>query len=130
MNYKLALLGLLLTAAVIFFGCAYGSKRVTYNTLAGVEIGADQAMQLWGDYVAQFHPPVEQEKIVADAYGKYQLAEEAAIDATVLSITLASSGNKAGIADAQSKESTARLKAQQTLSELLKLLQQFGVKLQ
>lgn len=129
MNHKLALLGLLVIGVLIVAGCVYGPRRVTYNTLAGVEIGADQAMQLWGDYVAQFHPPVEQEKIVADAYGKYQLAEEAAIDATVLGINLAGSGNTNGIANAQSQQSAAMLKAQQALSELLQLLRQFGVKL-
>lgn len=123
MSGKIALIGLAALGLAILAGCIYGPKRVTYNALAGTEITVDTAMTAWGEYVKDFHPPVSQETQVADAYAKYQVAEEAAIDAARLSITLTDS------TDAQAKLTAARQQATQALGELVSLLRQFGVKI-
>lgn len=123
MYAKFALIGFSLVAVVIIAGCMYGPKRVTYNVLAGTEITVDEAMQLWGQYVKDFHPPVAQEKQVADAFTKYQLAEEEAIDAARLAITLT------GNADAETKRAQTARTASQALGELVGLMRQFGVKI-
>lgn len=130
MNWKIeVVLGVLIVALLAVLGCVYGPKRVTYNALAGTEIGADEAMQLWGEYVKEFHPPADQEQTVKDAYEKYQAAELEAIDAAQLIIIATSAGNTNGIADAQSKQSAANTQAAAALADLLGLLRKFGVKL-
>jgi hypothetical protein len=129
MNWKIGLLAAVVTVAVVIAGCVYGPKRVTFNTLSGAEIGVDVAMQGWGDYVKQFHPTPAQEQQVADAYQKYQAAEDAAIDAARFTITVTSGSDTNAITAAQSKQSAATLQASQALADLIALLRQFGVKI-
>jgi hypothetical protein len=120
MNWKIGLALGLVAVAVVVAGCVYGPKRVAYNTLAGTEITVDTAMQAWGAYVQQVHPPAQQEKQVADAYANYQLAEEAAIDAT--HAVISGTGTSA-------QQSQATAQAATALNELVGLLRQFGVKI-
>ncbi|HVV01396.1 MAG TPA: hypothetical protein VHH88_08540 [Verrucomicrobiae bacterium] len=115
-------------AVAIFAGCKLGPQRATYDTLAGAEITVDQVMQAWGAYVAQFHPPAAQEQAVADAYAKYQAAEETAIDAAQIVFSLTST-NAPGSADAQTKSAQASAAAAAAFGDLLNLVRSFGVKI-
>lgn len=114
--------------ACLVAGCNMGPRRAAYTALAGTEITLDAAMQAWGDYQAQFHPPMTQEGMVQYAYDKVQAAGIAATDAAKVLSDLPTS-NPAAIADAQAKADKASADQAQALSELVALLRSFGVKI-
>ena len=127
-NWKIATAAALVAAmALIFMGCKLGPQRAAYNALAGTEITVDHAMQLWGSYVAEFHPPAAQEQLVDDAYEKYQAAESEAIDATRLIIALTASGSDASAAQARALKASSAAAA--ALGDLINLLRNFNVKI-
>jgi carbamoylphosphate synthase small subunit len=133
MNAKLYIYGalaLLLLIGLICVGCKMTPQKAAYTVLDSTELTADQAMQLWGSYVAEYHPPASQEQTVKDVYEKYQVAELAAIDAAALVNALTASGaSPADVSAAQAKQAAAAGIQAQALGDLVNVLKQIGVKL-
>jgi len=108
----------LLLSPLLFCGCGT-PQRTTFNAESGTVLTVDSAMRAWGDYVARFHPPVEQELQVKAAYEKYQAAMAVAVDASRAWSTL---GTNAPVLDPSFQSATA-----DALTDLLTLLRQFNV---
>ncbi len=119
--------GLGLAAGLTGTGC-----QTTYKAEKAADITVTAAMTAWGDYVAQFHPPVEQEQKVKAAFEKYQAAQILAVDATKAMFDLTATN---GISDptatsvAKAKVSQASASAAGALADLVALIQSFGVKI-
>lgn len=107
--------------AFIFSGCK-SPERAAYTFESGVEITVDEAMQGWAAYVAQFHPPADQEAKVKAIYTKYQAAALALVDVT----SLASNLNPT---EAAAQKASAEQAVAQCLAELITAIRSFGVKL-
>lgn len=110
-------------------GCSGGPQRIAYNAQVGAQMTVDTAMKAWGDYVQQFHPGVEKERQVLKLYNEAKAAAIEAIDASELYAAAVSNGNTnsaPGLNDAAQAKQQAAAK---TLSDLVNLLRQFGVKL-
>jgi hypothetical protein len=124
-----AVLLVALSAALMLApGCQCTPQRAAYNTVAGVEVSVDVAMQAWGDYVSQFQPSASQEAAVKAAFEKYQAIEQVAIDAAQFYATLAARSDP-GTAAAQAQKDAAMAQAAASLGDLVNLLRSFGVKL-
>lgn len=117
----LLLLCLSLAGVGLWAGCQAPPQRIAYNTVAAPAVTADHAMQVWGDYVKQFHPPVSQERAVLDDYRKYRAAELAAIDSAHLAADSMSSTNFTAVIHSP--------EASQALDDLVALIRKFGAKL-
>lgn len=116
----------MLVAPITQSGCA--SKQAVYRTSSTAKVTADVAMRSWGAYVKQFHPPVEQEQKVNDAFGNYQAAQLLLLDSAIAYRQAeASGGDKTA---AQAKLDAAVAGAGAALTNLLGLLQSFGLKLE
>lgn len=107
-------------------GCA--SKQAVYRTSSTAKVTADVAMRSWGAYVSQFHPPVEQEQKVKDAFGNYQAAQLLLLDSAIAYRQAEAAG--ADKSAAQAKLDAAVAGAGAALTNLLGLLQSFGLKLE
>jgi len=105
----------LVTAA----GCR-SVEQTTYRTAGTAHIAVDRAMISWGAYVAKFKPPAAQEIAVKEAYERYQSASLAVINSAQIYST-----NK----DTKSDFDTALATASVALSELVGLIQEFGVEI-
>lgn len=112
-------------------GCA-----TSYKTEKAADITVSAAMTAWGNYVAQYHPPVSQELQVKAAFEKYQAAEILAVDAThslfdLTSTNSATAGstNAVSSATAQAKVTQAVAAEAQALADLIALIQGFGIKI-
>lgn len=119
---------LALGLAGVLIGCISTPATVAYQTEATTVTSADAAMNAWGAYVAQFHPPASQEAAVKAAYLKYQAAIEAVIDASQVYVTLTASGSTNTVA-AQNNVAAVTQLASQAFANLLNVIKQFGVKL-
>ena len=108
--------------------CSSTPARIAYNGVAAPAITVDHAMTMWGDYVAQFHPPAATELKVKAAFEKYQAAELLAIDAARAYADLNSSGATNTVAARAQTELTSQTAAS-ALADLVNLLQNVGVKL-
>lgn len=107
-------------------GCA--SNQTVYRTSGTAKVTADAAMRSWGKYVSQFRPPVSQEQKVKAAFDKYQAAQLLLLDSAIAYRQAeASGGDKSS---AQAKLDAAVAGASAALTDLLGLMQQFGLKLQ
>lgn len=125
----LLLVGLLgLGSVVSFTGCQSTPARIAYNTVSAPAITVNAAMTAWGDYVAQWHPPVAQELQVKAAFEKYQAAELAAISAAKVYADLAASGNTNSLS-ARVNTEIQNQTASQALADLVNLVRSFGVNL-
>lgn len=126
-NLPWLLVAVMAAVSVVLVGCKTGPQRAVYVALGGTEITADQAMQAWGAYVAQFHPSVAQEQQVDDIYEKYQAAEETACDAMGIAVQLKATG---GDPSAQmAKVSAASAAAAGSLGDLINLVRKLGAKI-
>ena len=119
---------MVLGLAGVMVGCAGTPARIAYNTVAAPAITVDQAMTAWGDYVAQFHPPVATELKVKAAFERYQKTELVAIDAAQAFATLSSSGATNTVMERLQSDLTSQAAAT-ALADLVNLLQNVGVKL-
>jgi len=124
----LVLMLLLSCLAYSVVGCHSTPQRTAYNVESAAAVTVEEAMTAWGDYVAQFHPPVAQEEAVADALDKYQSAMLTAIDATQAVIALRAAGTK-DPTEALAKSQLAQQAASDALADLLGLLRKFNLKL-
>lgn len=118
--------GLALSSA----GCSTTPSTAAYRTSATAKVSVDSAMRSWGNYVAQFHPPVSQEAAVRDAFKKYQLAQAAILDAAINYRTAQETGDAEGQTTAQNALSASVATASGALDDLVALIQSFGVKIQ
>jgi hypothetical protein len=121
---KLSLLLALALPALMLTGCA-SAPTAAYKAESATAVTVETAMTAWGDYVAAHHPPASEELAVKAAFERYQAAELLAIDATASYVSLASTNASAS----GSGLSVASAGAAQALSDLVSLLQSFGVKL-
>ena len=120
----LMLLFALLLPALLIQGCASAPTNA-YKAEAATDATVSAAMTAWGSYVAANHPPSSQELAVRAAFEKYQAAELLAIDATA-SYTAATSINSSAALDAMTAASSS---VAQSITDLVNLIQSFGVKL-
>lgn len=117
---------IVMLAPITQTGCA--TKEAVYRTSSTAKVTADVAMRSWGAYVAQYHPPVEQEQKVKSAFEKYQASQLLLLDAAIAYRQAeASGGDKTA---AQAKLDAAVAGASSALQSLLGLLQSFGLKFQ
>jgi len=130
-RFPLLALITLLTIPVFFAGCA-----TSYKTEKAADITVSAAMTAWGNYVAQYHPPVSQELQVKAAFEKYQAAEILAVDAshslfdlTATNASTAGTTNAVSQSVAQAKVTVATQAASQALADLVALIQGFGIKI-
>lgn len=133
MNVRKPFLAMLLGVAVVFgpaaivttqTGCA---TNETVHKISGTSrVTADAAMRTWGQYVKQFHPPVEQEAAVNGAFKKYQAAQVLMLNAAIAYREAEAAGGDKTAAQAKLDSATAGISA--ALTELVALLTKFGVK--
>lgn len=109
-------------------GCSTSPPMAVYRATSTAHITVDAAMRAWGDYVAQFHPPVSQEAAVRDAFNKYKLAQLAVLDAAIGYQQAQSDG--AALSQAQRDLNAALAAAGAALGDLTSLITSFGVNLQ
>src|SRR6266550_1621410 len=78
---------------LLLTSCATSPTPVTFNAESATVTLVDQAMTAWGAYVAHYHPPASQERIVQARFEQYQAAMTAVLDATRLAVTLTAAGS-------------------------------------
>jgi len=129
------LLPLCLCASVVLLAFSPGCAT-SYKTEKAADVTVSAAMTAWGNYVAQYHPPVAQELQVKAAFEKYQAAELLAVDATKSMFDLtatnaatAGTTNATASAVAQLKVTAATQAASQALADLIAVIQSFGVQI-
>lgn len=121
-------LGLLLFGLAVMLpasGCQSGPERTAYNVAKAPAVTVEQTMTAWGDYVAKFHPGPATELKVRAAFEKAKAAELVAIDAAHAYANAASGTNSV---PQQLQSALLSQQAADALSELLALLQTFGLK--
>ena len=119
MNKLKSIIGLALIALALTFntGCGTAPKR-TYQTVSTAVITVDAAMDAWGHYVSQFHPPLADEQKVKDAFDKYRVAAIVVVDA----------GKAYASGSGSTKDLNAALAvAAASLGDLVNLIQAFGI---
>lgn len=110
----------LLAAPITFTGCT-STPTAAYRVTAATYTTVDAAMQAWGDYVAKFHPSVDQERQVAQAYKTWQTASVAVVDASKASV--------ASDPSTKSRIEAAVAASAAALNGLITILGQFGINL-
>jgi hypothetical protein len=121
----------LLTLGCFFlFGChilfQHTSLEVDITRPGKTEhVSASAAMQAWAAYVQAKHPSLEKEKQVQAAYDRYHQAQLVLLDATktYLAVDNNSSDKEKARLDAAIAETSS------ALTDLIKLIRRFGVKL-
>jgi hypothetical protein len=124
----LLLLALALPCVAISIGCQMTPVRAVYTAETTTQVTVEAAMTAWGDYVAQYHPPLDQERAVKNAYDAYRVAMTAAIDAGEVYAAAASTSGTNG-AGARVQAELSRQAAANRLADLVALLRKFGAKL-
>ena len=119
----------ILAGLALVNGCGSTPPQISYRTAATTCTTVDAAMTAWGHYVAQFHPPANQESQVKAAFEKYQAALLLVLDANQLYIALAGTSPNAPPADLATRITATQTAASQAYADLLALLTQYGVKL-
>lgn len=114
----------LLLPAFFFAGCSTAPNNA-FKAEAAVSVSVDTAMKAWDAYIVQFHPGTNAELQVKAAFEKYQQAELFSIDTTAAyaAMVQTNSATASTAATTAAAASTA-----QALSDLLTLIQSFGVK--
>jgi hypothetical protein len=108
-------------------GCSTNSQTTAYKAASATTVTVDAAMTAWGDYVAQYHPPVAQEQAVANAYAKYQAAAVLALDAYQALLSSTSTNAAAGVNNPTVLNANAAVAS--ALADLVTVIQSFGAKL-
>lgn len=121
-----SLLTLWLAPVTFSVGCK-SANTTAYRATGAAVVTVDKAMTAWGEYVAKFHPPVEQEQRVKDAFEKYQTAASAVAKAGAEHAKLANDPNREPGAKITLDETIAAAGA--ALEQLTFLIQRFGAKL-
>ncbi len=119
---------LLMLALPIGFmaGCATGPEKAVYQTAGVTQISVATALQAYDQWAAAGKTSPAQNAAVKAAYEKYQLAFAAACDAGAIYAAAGSSTN----APAASLALTQALaNSNQTMADLVALVQSFGVSL-
>ena len=115
---------------VLSSGCASANKTA-YKATGVAVITVDAAMSAWGSYVKQNHPPASQEQAVKDAFEKYQAAASLVATAGAAHAKVLADRANGGTGDAtgaMANLNAAIAIATSSLSDLINLLQTFGVK--
>ena len=122
-------LAVALLALFLVGGCKATPARVGYNIVSGSQATAEHAMTAWGDYVAQFHPPVAQERLVLAAYKRFQAAQTAAEDAaeTAAQLLATAPTNGPPVAALFTQQNAAAVS--KALADLLDILRASGLKI-
>lgn len=127
---QLRKLSILLFSVTLLAGCVEGCKsgsvnQIAYQSTGTTIVSVDQAMKLWGAYVAAKHPPVEQEIQVKTAFQKYQAAMLIVCDAgaTYSSATSTNITSSAGVLE------VATTGVLSSITDLENLITKFGVTL-
>jgi hypothetical protein len=127
---RLKLLLIPLLSISLLVGCANGCKstpqQVAYQSAGTTIVSVDQAMKLWGAYVAAKHPPVEQEIAVKVAFQRYQSAMLVVCDAGGI---YAGSINSSNAVTASGILQSAVANASVAIADLENLITKFGVTL-
>lgn len=116
-----------LCAGYISGGCK-NAERTAYNTVSATQVTVETAMTAWGRYCAANNPTSETRSKVKSAYIRYQAAASAFISAEQLYESLTAT-NAAASTSAAPGVQTASVAANAALSDLIALIQSFGVKL-
>jgi hypothetical protein len=119
------LFALAVSLVTVESGCSSTPARTAYNVVEVGVTSVDEAMTVWGDYVAQFHPGVKAEQEVKDAFEKAKAAELAANSAAHTYADLVASGNTNSLLVRAEQELTSRT-AQQALTDLVNAMRKFG----
>ena len=114
---------LLALPALLFTGCSTGQIGTAYKVETATDTTIATAMSIWGDYVKANHPPVSEELQVQSAFQKVQAAELLANSATTIA---AQNVGNTNLLNAVLTSSAAETQA---FTDLVTLLQSFGVKL-
>lgn len=107
-------------------GCK-NPDRTAYSVVAVSYTTVDAAMSAWGAYVAQFHPGVQTEQKVKQAYDSYQAAAYAAADAGAAYARARATG--ANESEAKAAFDTALAVSASAIANLTSVLSQFGIHL-
>lgn len=105
-------------------GCS-SPQRTVYVTAQATHVSVQEAMRLWGAYVAAKHPPVEQEIRVKDAFDKYVASMKLVADAGKTTADASSTNSTT----ASAVLSALKANADRDLDDLVSLLRSFGVKI-
>src|SRR5438477_10355889 len=116
---------LLLAGFVSCGGCKTTPETVAYRTSQTAHITATAALKAWADYVAEKHPPVEQEKKVQAAWDQYKAAQLTLLDTTKAYMEAGSSPNST----AQQRFDEALAATGAALADLIGLIRSFGGKI-
>lgn len=108
-------------------GCSSFPLR-TYQTQKAADVTIEAAMGAWGDYVDQYHPPVEQEQKVKTAFDRYQSAQLVLCD-TAIAYSKLKESRSGDPAQAEAALVKASTEAAAALADLFRLISSFGVKI-
>lgn len=119
--------------AVTLPGCTSTTQRVSYKATSASATVVDTAMKVWGDYVAYQKAkgtpvPLSQEVQVKQAYQKYVTALNGVTKAGYTLALSMIATNSPEYSSAQQAVNTATAVMAATISDLISLLNQFGVK--
>ncbi|MGC3961323.1 MAG: phage holin family protein [Verrucomicrobiota bacterium] len=124
----LILIGFLSASLVsLTTGCKSTPAKVAANVSDASKITVEAALRAWNDYIPVGKPSLEKQEQVRDAWKKYKSAQVLLLDCAI--IVKESEG--AGLKDPQAQEalSIAIAEAGKSLSDLIKLLRTFNVKI-
>lgn len=118
-----------LAPVVVVTGCKSTPATNVYRATGTAKITVDAAMTAWGDYVEKFRPPLAEEAAVKAAFQKYQLAEEAILDAAIEYETATANANAEQQSSALNVLNATVAAASAALGDLTSLITSFGVEL-
>ncbi len=127
---KIPLMALAFAAALSLSlsACSTNQQTAVYKSATAVQTSVETVMTAWGNFVASGHATDAQRAQVAQAYNKYQLAMVTLIDAEVAFGTISAGSDTNAVVSAQGQNAAASAAANQALSDLVALVQSFGVK--
>lgn len=91
-------------------------------------ITAEEAMHAWGAYVAEFKPPVEEEKKVQAAFDRYKDAQLTVLDTAIAYKKAEAAGNASDKTAAQKALDIATITAGAAFTDLIEILRGHHVK--
>lgn len=130
---KLPPLVLLLSIGLAFGsgGCAIFKDTTPAKAAVNVsdvsKVTVEAALRAWDDYIVLHHPPLSQQRAVKEVWKDYQAAQVLILDVALLMKETENAGG--ATPEQQTQLSYAIAEASNALADLIKMLQEFGVKL-
>ena len=116
-----------LDVSLLLSGCGSTPSRSAVILSDSSQVTVEAALGAWDDYIVQFHPPIERQIAVKQAWEKYRDAQLLVLDtALILKEAETAGGN---VITAKAALNSAIQNAGTTLADLFTLLRQFGLKL-